>query len=393
MEKWVYGGAGLGRVEGQVTLIPFVLPGEEVSFAPVRKRAGLVEARATDWTARHEQRVEPQCSHFARCGGCHYQMAPYEMQIAQKVEILREVLQRVGKLDAPAEIGTLSGEPWGYRNRSQFHFGDHVLGFKAAGTDRVVDVDQCPISSPAINEALKKLRGMRRDRNFPRFLKEVELFTNGERTMVNVLQTEQNRHVAKGFFEWLGQGIPGAADGMLEYKAAGETFRVSHKSFFQVNRFLMDSMVDCALAGAEVATALDLYAGVGLFTIPLARKAGKVTGVESDGSAARDLEFNAQRAGVKVEALRLQSEQYLEGIEKTPDFILADPPRSGLGKQVVKHLERLKAPRLTLVSCDPATLARDLAPLIASGYRLEKLTLADLFPQTYHIETIASLQL
>ncbi|MBI4892407.1 MAG: class I SAM-dependent RNA methyltransferase [Acidobacteria bacterium] len=215
IEKWVYGGAGLARAEGHVVMTPFVLPGEVVQVEEVKRRAQMVEARATGFIEKSEIRAEPQCEYFTKCGGCHYQMAPYEFQVAQKVEIVREVFRRVGKLDAPAEIETIAGEPWGYRNRSQFHFGGHSLGYKAPGSDRVVDVDQCPISSPAINAALKTLRAKRRDKHFPRFLKEIELFTNGERTMVNVIESE--RGVAKGFFQWLGESIPGAADGALEY--------------------------------------------------------------------------------------------------------------------------------------------------------------------------------
>lgn len=390
IEKWVYGGAGLARVEGQVTMVPYVLPGEEVKVEEVKRRAQMVEARAVEWVRRSAERVEPRCAVFGKCGGCHYQMAPYEYQVAQKVEIVREVFRRVGKLQAPEEVEVVAGEPWGYRNRSQFHFGGHSLGYKAAGSDRVVDVEECPISAPAINAALKKLRAKRRDRHFPRFLKEVELFTNGERTMVNVLESE--RGVAKGFFDWLGQEIPGAADGALDYQAAGETFRVSHKSFFQVNRFLVDRMVECALRGVEGGSALDLYAGVGLFTVPLARRTGKVVGVESDGSAVRDLEFNAERAGVKVEARRMQSEQYLEGLTEAPEFVLADPPRAGLGKGVVKNLLRLGAGRITLVSCDPSTQARDVAMLCAGGYAVERMAVLDVFPQTYHVETVVGLK-
>lgn len=390
IEKWVYGGAGLARVEGQVTMVPFVLPGEEVKVEEVKRRAQMVEARAVEWVTRSAERVEPKCAFFGKCGGCHYQMAPHEYQVAQKVEIVREVFRRVGKLETPEDVEVVAGEPWGYRNRSQFHFGGHSLGYKAAGSDRVVDVDECPISAPAINAALKKLRAKRRDRHFPRFLKEVELFTNGERTMVNVLESE--RGVAKGFFEWLGQEIPGAADGALEYEAAGETFRVSHKSFFQVNRFLVDRMVECALRGAEGGSALDLYAGVGLFTVPLARRIGKTAGVESDGSAVRDLEFNAERAGVKVEARRMQSEQYLEGLTEAPEFVLADPPRAGLGKGVVKNLLRLGPGRITLVSCDPSTQARDVAMLCAGGYAVERMAVLDVFPQTYHVETVVGLK-
>lgn len=391
IEKWVYGGAGLARDEGRVTLVPFVLPGEDVRIEPVKTKAQLVEARASEIVTPSPDRTEPACPLFTRCGGCHYQMAPYPFQLERKVEIVREVFRRVGKLEAPPEIPILAGEPLHYRNRSQFHFHSHSLGFKAPASDKVIDVDACPISAPAVNEALKKLRALRRDKHFPRFLKEVELFTNGEETMVNVLQTENDRGVAKGFFEWLGQAIPGAAAGSINYQAAGENFRVSHKSFFQVNRFLIDQLVAAALVTAQGETALDLYSGVGLFTLPLARRFASVTAVESDPSAVRDLEFNAEAAKLSVKTHRLQSEQYLEDLATTPDFVLADPPRTGLGRGVVKHLARLGAPRITIVSCDPATLARDIAALAGSGYALDKLTLVDLFPQTFHIESVASL--
>ncbi len=391
IEKWVYGGAGLGRSDGQVHLVPFVMPDEEVLIEPTRSKPGLVEGRLAEIKTRSPERVAAECAYFEQCGGCHYQMAPYEFQVARKVEIVREVFRRVGKFSAPDAIDVLKGEPWGYRNRSQFHFQGHSLGYKMAGTDKVVDIGHCPISAPLINETLAKIRELRRGTQFPRFLKEIELFTNGAKTMVNVLETEQSRGVAKAFFEFLAREIPGANDGALEYQVGADNFRVGHRSFFQVNRFLAEAMVECALVGAEGKSALDLYAGVGLFTLPLARRFEQASGVESDGSAVRDLQHNAERAGLTIGAHRLQSEQYLEGLKAAPDFVLADPPRTGLGKAVVKHLIRLLPPRITLVSCDPATLARDLAALFQSGYRLEQLTMVDLFPQTYHIETIARL--
>jgi 23S rRNA (uracil1939-C5)-methyltransferase len=173
----------------------------------------------------------------------------------------------------------------------------------------------------------------------------------------------------------------------------GEIYRVGHRSFFQVNRFLIDRLAECALDGAEGMSALDLYAGVGLLSLPLARRCRSVLAVESNASALRDLEFNAERAGMAVAARKATVEQFLETVEAPPDFVLADPPRAGLGKSVVNELLRLKAPVLTIVSCDPATLARDLAPLLAGGYRFDALTLIDLFPQTWHIETVTRLRL
>jgi 23S rRNA (uracil1939-C5)-methyltransferase len=391
IEKWVYGGAGLARVEGQVAMIQRVAPGELVRIEVERRKPGFVEARAVEIVERAAERIEPECPYFERCGGCHYQHTPYAYQLERKVEILREVFARVGKMRAPAEIDVISGEPWEYRNRSQFHFAKGECGYRAASSHELVPVARCPISAPKINEALATVRRLMKDRRWPRFVVSLELFTNGEQVMVNVLETQGGKRVAKMFFDWIAESIPGAEMGSLECAAAGEIFRVSHGSFFQVNRFLTDALCEKALEGVEGERALDLYAGVGLFTIPLARRFLRVTGVESNTAAALDLAANAERANVGLEALRLQAEQYLEGLNRAPDFVLADPPRSGLGKHVVKRLLQLAPRKLTIVSCDPATLARDVAALAGGGYSVESMTLIDLFPQTYHIETVTRL--
>ncbi len=391
VEKLVYGGAGLGRLEGRAVLVPFVLPGEVATIEVERERSGMAEARATAMLSRSPERVEPQCPYFARCGGCSYQHAGYEFQLAQKTAIVREVLRRVGKLEPPGEIAIVSGPPWEYRNRAQFHLDGGKIGFLEAGSHRLCPVDRCPISSPRINESLAALRRMIRDRRFPRFLRSVELFTNEREVQLNVLDTD--RPLARGFFQWCAEQMPGAGESSLEYTVGGEIYRVGHRSFFQVNRFLIDRLAECALDGAEGMSALDLYAGVGLFSLPLARRCRSVLAVESNASALRDLEFNAERAGMAVAARKATVEQFLETVEAPPDFVLADPPRAGLGKSVVNELLRLKAPVLTIVSCDPATLARDLAPLLAGGYRFDALTLIDLFPQTWHIETVTRLRL
>ncbi|HLW75875.1 MAG TPA: RsmD family RNA methyltransferase, partial [Bryobacteraceae bacterium] len=197
--------------------------------------------------------------------------------------------------------------------------------------------------------------------------------------------TEADRPVAKSFYEWMGSVVA------LDYPAAAGSFRVSPHAFFQVNRFLIDGLVERAIGDASGERALDLYAGVGLFSIPLARRFKNVTAVEAGSEANRDLEVNAERAGVTVERVRARVEDFIARSNATPDFILADPPRAGLGKVVTANLNRIAAPRMAIVSCDPATLARDLAAL--SKYKIESLTLIDLFPQTYHLETIAELRI
>ena len=172
----------------------------------------------------------------------------------------------------------------------------------------------------------------------------------------------------------------------------GTTWRVSGGSFFQANRFLVSRLIDQALDGVEGSTAIDLYAGVGLFSLPLARRFASVTAVESGTRAVEDLRFNAERAGASIQAERGNAEAFLERLQTTPDFVLLDPPRAGIGKRMVARLAELKPPRLAIVSCDPATLARDLAGLLDAGYRIERMTLVDLFPQTYHLETIVQLK-
>lgn len=375
----MYGGEAMARIEGRVVFVPFVLPGET---AKVELKDGDMHGTLAEVVRPAQERAAPPCPLFTRCGGCHYQHAPYEFQLARKVDILREQLRRVGKIKWEGEVATISGPPLGYRNRAQFHIGNGKIGYLAPGSHDLIAVDgECPISSPRLNQALAEMRERMTDRRFPNFVHSLELFTDETKVQVNILETD--RPVAKSFYEWCQSTVA------LEYTTGFGTFRVSPRSFFQVNRFLVDPLVDAAIGHAEGSTALDLYSGVGLFALPLAKKFAKVAAVEAGVTAARDLEVNAQNAGVVVQHLQGRVEDHLARITATPDFIVADPPRAGLGKTVVSHLERLKPPKLTIVSCDPATLARDVAAL--GSYQIEKITLVDLFPQTYHLETVVQL--
>ena len=361
-EKWVYGGDALGRWEGQVVLAPYLVPGETARVEVEREEKGLLRARPLEILTPAPQRVPPPCPYFGRCGGCHYQHTGYDYQLEQKQAILREMLRRVGKMEPPETIDVIAGEPWGYRNRVHLHVREGRIGYLEAGSHTLCAIDACPIASPRINQALREsLEGG----SLPPRVESVELFTDDQDVL--------------------------ATSGVSDYQVGAESYRISRYSFFQVNRFLTEALVARVVGEQSGEAALDLYAGVGLFSLPLARRFGSVTAVESGGAAHRDLQFNAQRAGVSVRAERMEAEQFLGSLDRTPDFVLADPPRAGLGKGVVRHLLRLRAPRVTIVSCDPATLARDLAPLAGAGYRIERMTLVDLFPQTFHIETVVDL--
>ena len=390
-EKWVYGGDALARHEGVVVLAPYALPGERarVSAGPIR--SGLLRASILDVLEPAAERTPPACPHFTRCGGCHYQHAAYEHQLRLKVEILREVLRRIGKFDGPERIEVIAGEPYHYRNRIQLHIGGRRLGFHAAGSHDVVSVQSCPVASPRLNQAIAGFRERLGHRRFPQFLRSLEIFTNEETVQLNVLDAGPRR-IARPFFDWCAEFLPGAAEPFLDYSAAGFAFRVGHKSFFQVNRFLVDRLVEAVLENASGRRALDLYAGVGLFTLPLGPRFEQVTAVESVKGAVADLDCNARRAGVRIDIRCQRAEDFLHALPEPYDWCIADPPRSGLGRAVSQRLVGLRIPRLVLVSCDPSTLARDLSDLIGI-YEIESIQLIDLFPQTSHIETITRLRL
>ena len=388
VEKLVYGGDGVARLDGRVIFAPFVLPGELVRVKAEREMPGLVHASRLAILEPAASRVAPPCAVFGRCGGCHYQHAAYEGQLAAKRSILEEELRRLGKIEPPAEIEVVAGEPWGYRNRVQLQVQKGRLGYLEMRSHKMCGIAQCPIASPRINQAIETLNRMLHDPRWPRMVRSLELFTDETSVQLNLLETD--RPVAKRFFDWCAENIDGLVEGALDYN---RQFRVSRGSFFQVNRFLLDRLVELAVGDAAGDSAFDLYAGVGLFAPALARRFGQVTAVESGSGAAQDMRFNAERAGLAN--LRTETrmvEAFLQEVERPADFVLLDPPRAGLGKAVVRRLAELQPRQVALVACDPATLARDLGGLVAAGYRIERMSMVDLFPQTYHLEAIVLLQ-
>jgi 23S rRNA (uracil1939-C5)-methyltransferase len=376
-------------------LAPFVLPGETALVEPEKESPGLVAARTVSIEAPAGYRVAPPCLVFGRCGGCHYQHLPYEKQLEAKRDILLETLARLGRIEWTGPVDILAGEAWGYRNRTQLHLAKRgprfQIGYCEHGSHRLCPIESCPISSPALNRALAVLARLGRDRRFPEFLRSIELFTNEQDLLLTVL--ESDRPLSRSFFEWCAAEMEDLlAEPRLDYPAGPDIFRVSSRSFFQINRFLVPRLAGAALGDATGSTALDLYAGVGLFTLPLARRFERVVALDAGRSAVEDLALNARRAGLSVEVHHDPADRFLAAFQGSVDFVLADPPRAGLGRSVTDHLIRLRPHRLTLVSCDPATLARDLRALTAGGYRLATVKLVDLFPQSFHIESIIELQ-
>jgi 23S rRNA (uracil1939-C5)-methyltransferase len=390
IEKLVYGGDGLARIEGQVALVPYVLPGELVAIQPERVNAGLLRGGNPELLEEVPGRVIPKCEYFGygKCGGCQYQHLDYPIQVLQKKEILAETLQRQGGFRYEGEIGQLTGDPWYYRNRIQVHFENGTVGYRRAASHKIYPVAHCEISSPVLNEVLRRLQDAVKQQPWPSFLKSLEIFTNESEVQLNV--TEANRPVSKRFFDWCKTFLPNVADGPITYEAGGIRFRLSGGSFFQVNRFLVEPLIEEVIGSEEAETAVDLYSGVGLFSIPLAKRFKTVSSVERGGSAVRDLEFNARENGVVIQAHKSSAEEFLRRLDTAPDLLIADPPRAGLGKEATAELLRIGPSRMVIVSCDPTTLARDLRALLPH-YEVTRLTMVDLFPQTFHLETIAKL--
>jgi len=424
IEKLVYGGDGLARLPAdergrrKTVFLPFVLEGEQVEAALVQQKSEFARARVRRVLTPSPARVEPQCPYFLRCGGCHYQHAGYEHQLQIKAAILKETLGRIAKLQLETELQVHTSPPWNYRNRTRMrvHSAPFALGYYRFGSHSLLPVEECPISSPLINRAIGSLWGLGRAGKIPETLSEVELFANAEDTQLLLqlyVPESAGRAPLKEFSTALSEILPEIVgitssraepaahgpraealpqiihgSGELTYKTAQGNYRVSAGAFFQVNRCLTDELITIVTQGRAGRTALDLYAGAGLFAVPLARSFERVIAVESSQISHSDLQYNALR---NVQAVNATTEQHLQSFRDTPDLVVVDPPRGGLGEAVAQALGRLQAPRLTYVSCDPATLARDVRVLSVAGYAIEQAHLVDLFPETFHLESALQL--
>jgi 23S rRNA (uracil1939-C5)-methyltransferase len=418
IEKMIYGGDGLSHApEGKAVFLPFVLPGEEVTATVVEEKSGFLRATMDELLKSSPARVKPLCPYFGDCGGCHYQHASYESQLEIKQAILRETFRRNGKFEWTNEIVIHSAEPWNYRNRTRMKVrtGEaFAMGYHRLASHELLAVEKCPISSPAINRVILHLWQLGRDQRVPQGITEIEIFANhddsalllevygsqvGEnlQEFVRDLQVRVPEIKGVAFFSLPPSG-PGFSqpelkqtigDGFLMYQAGEKQFRVSAGSFFQTNRHLVSELVRTVVSDYGGGTALDLYAGVGLFTNHLAKRFDRVFAIESSPVAAADLQANALK---NVTPLRATTEQFLQkSLNLKPEMIIADPPRAGLGDQAVKLLAALRVRKIVYLSCDPTTLARDLQVLLEFGYQMEEVHLIDLFPQTFHIESMVKL--
>jgi 23S rRNA (uracil1939-C5)-methyltransferase len=415
IEKPVYGGAFLARVEGKAVFVPLALPGEQARVRIVEDKRGYANAETEELLSAAPERVAPACRHFGVCGGCNYQHADYEAQLRFKQAILRETLERAG-VRVPDEVGILAGPQWGYRNRIRLAFDAAGRpGYRGRRSHAVIPIGECPIAAPLLLEAALAFADIARAAVPKLALSEISLFSNSDATEIlasvfvaqagkiridDIALAWSARVPALRGMELVATGRQGqqqrtiAAWGAnaLTYRTAGFDYRVDHGAFFQVNRSLVDALTERVTAGFEGKLAWDLYAGVGLFAHKLAESFEHVVAVESASTATEALKANLR--GMRSEVVESETLAFLRRQQRgrQPDLIVVDPPRTGLGAETTAQLARIGAPAIVYVSCDPATLARDLRALLGSGYAIESVALIDLFPQTFHLETVVRLR-
>ncbi len=434
IEKLVYGGDGLARLppdpqgRGKTTFVPFVIPGESIEASPVENRPGFVRAKLDKVLIPSPDRIEPSCPYFGRCGGCHYQHMNYDVQLRYKAEILRETLRRTAKLELAPEIQIHPSKPWHYRNRTRMqvrHVPEFALGYHRHNSHDVIPVEICPVSSPLINEAIATVWKLGRDGVISPSVHGLQFFVNDDETRLLAeayVRPGSDVQASQRFAVALRSGLPqlagvvfyvaSAAEGesrqggeltpihpkilasfgaeSLVYHTAGYDYRVSSGSFFQTNRFLPDTLVQIVINGRKGRAALELYAGAGLLTRQLARNFDTVLAVESSPQAFADMQHNLPP---NVKCVRSPTEKFLaeHSVKLARDLVVVDPPRAGLGQRTATALGRMSVQEVTYVSCDPATLARDLRILMGFDFQVKQAYLVDMFPQTFHLETVLHL--
>ena len=448
IEKIVAGGFGLGRHEGQVVFVPQSAPGDRLQVEPFERKRDFLRAAVVEVVEPSPVRRAPPCPYYASCGGCSMMHLQPSAQRDAKLQILLESLQRGGGFDFNQEVPIRTGPESGYRAKSRFHVKQTrrgpVVGFHAQGTHRVVDIDRCLQMSEAGNRVLGEIRHwLAANRQRASGIESFELIDEvgsgaagmndstdndeseaGGRLVVHFLVKTgraPSRHDLEELVREVGlAGLVVTESGLTavprvsrrlgetqtRHRVAGFDLEASVHAFFQANRFLLDVLVAEVLPSAGpsghagptgheargLGRVVDLYCGGGLFCLPLAGLADTVVGVEISPPAVADARANAQRAGITNISFREESSADFatgEGFEGV-DLVVADPPRGGLERQVVDALCRHQPKELRYVSCDPASLGRDAGRLRGGGLELSRLVLLDFFPNTHHIESVAT---
>ncbi|MDT5268251.1 MAG: rRNA (uracil1939-C5)-methyltransferase [Acidobacteriota bacterium] len=380
VERILPGGVGLAHAEGQTLFVSLAAPGDLARVRVDSTRGRAAFASIVEVLEPSPARTEPPCPYFGRCGGCDFQQLTYEAQLAAKAEIIRDCLRRVAHTEPPDEIEVVpSPEVWRYRSRARWQH-DPVrrhLGYYERGSHRVCDVAECPVAAPPVAERLAHLREMMSEGSLPQ-APEFEAVAGDEGVALEptVAPGDEREQVRR---------------------IGGENYRFDAGCFFQINHALLEPLVEEGLRGTVEGgdIALDLYSGVGLFTLPLARRFKQVIAVEGNPASAEYARRNLSDSlltNARVETSAVGD--WLAHDSTKPvraDFILLDPPRAGAEPEAIRAIIALKPAHISYVSCDPATLARDLRLLLDAGYSLATLRAFDMFPQTHHVETVVHL--
>jgi 23S rRNA (uracil1939-C5)-methyltransferase len=406
LTAFTYGGEAMGRLsDGRAVFVPFALPGEKARVRLVEEKRNHARAELVEVLRPSAQRQAPACLHFGMCGGCHYQHMPYEAQLVAKTEILRDQLMRIGRLkDPPVQPAVACPHPYSYRNHVQFHLtAEGLLGYypalpAASSGGEVFAIQECHLPEAPLQdlwlqlefEAMPEIEriGLRLGSG-----EQVQLILEGQGSELPEFSVEDLSISAVHLSE--DSCVVLAGSEFVIMQVLDRLFRVSAGSFFQVNTEMAESLVKHVLEKLpdfvnldSQTTLLDAYCGVGLFSAFLAPRVGRLIAIEAAPSAVEDFIINLDEFE-NVELYEDTAGNVLSQITIQPDIILVDPPRSGLEKDALEGILRLKPSLLVYVSCDPATLGRDARRLTEGGYRLEIITPFDLFPQTYHIESIS----
>ena len=377
IERLLPGGVGLAHADGLTLFVSLAAPGDTLRIRIDRIQGKVAFASIVEILKPSAVRVEPPCPYFGRCGGCDFQQLTYEAQLQAKVEIIRDCLHRIANLEAPGEIHiTPSTDQWRYRARAswQVEAKEKLLGYFERGSNRVCDVEYCAVLVPQLEETLEQVR------------KEVASRDVRQLRHVDAVVGDEGISVAPS--------IAGFNPRTVSRRIGGEAYSFSADTFFQVNHELLEPLIDAALGDARGQLAIDLYCGAGLFTLPLARRFARVTGVEAHPRAVEFARRNVERA--KLENVEIANLGVADWVKhslsfEVLDFLLLDPPRVGCENAVIAGILALRPRSMAYVSCDPATLARDLKKLTADGYVLESVAAFDMFPQTHHVEIVARL--
>ena len=377
IERILPGGYGLAHAEGKTVFVSLSAPGDRLRVRVDRQQGNVLFASIEEILIASPIRVAPPCPYFGLCGGCDFQQLAYEDQLAAKAEIIRDCLHRIARIEpVPEIVVTPSPRDWRYRMRAMWQIDqdERTVGYYERGSRRVCDVVDCAVLMPELQATLERVRATDFHR-FPTDLKHLE-----------VVAGENGVSLAPPFAEF--------ETAELELTIRGERYRYNAEAFFQINPGLLEPLIEFALGDVAGRVAIDLYSGVGLFTLPLARRFEGVFAVEANPIASRFADRNLDRAGLEnVRVVNSGVAEWFRGRTFPSDFILLDPPRAGAESSVIKGILDFAPARVTYVSCDPATLARDLKKLIAGGYAIEALRAFDLFPQTHHVETVVRLSL